>query len=523
MSKTDQNIKTNNRSLNDEMSSKPKHFKREKLSAIKNAFLEWSQSVTYHCFPKIFKENTLFCMRFTWAFTFLALKILTLIVLTQIVQAYFQYSVVSTIQSVNEIPTQFPTVTICNADPFTTKKAQTFIEQLFLKTFGKNLSAMNYTEAVELLNDKRDYFYQVVKSNAANPDYGNENRKLLGFDMKSHLKNCMFSGLPCDWESDFHRYYNFDYGNCFQFNANLNMSNKERDVSTLKYSLLTGDKYGLRLRLFVTHENKYSLSRIHGLKVFIHNQSLKYPSYLDTFLSVKPGEETNIAIDKVLVSHAPEPYSECIDLSNGFNSDVYRFMLNLNFTYRQKDCNLFNGQKSIQTACQCFHTSLPKYSNEINQPCLNISQLNCALQASLIGLKNPSIYLNESKTQCPLECDSMAFQAQVTSLEHPSLKDYNFFINDQTAVSGVKSQYDSDSVDVSTFDLFKKNFYSINVYFTSNSFTRISESPQMTTLSLFASLGGSLGMFLGFSVFSILELFGLFFEIVYVLVVKKHN
>jgi hypothetical protein len=287
--------KTNNQSSNDEMSSKPKHLitfdylNRAKCSRVKNAFLEWSQSVTYHCFPKIFKENTHFLMRFIWAFTFLALDILTFIVLTKIVQAYFQYDVVSTIQSVNEIPTQFPTVTICNADPFTTNKAQTFIEQLFLKTCGKNLSSMNYTEAVELINDRSDNFYQIVKSNAANPDYGDENRKMLGFVMKSHLKNCLFSGLPCDWENDFHWYYNFDYGNCFQFNANLNMSNKERDASNLKYSLLTGDKYGLRLRLFVTNENKYSLSRIHGLKVFIHNQSLKYPSYLDTFLSVKPG------------------------------------------------------------------------------------------------------------------------------------------------------------------------------------------------------------------------------------------
>jgi hypothetical protein len=361
MSRTDQNIKINNRSLDKVIegatSSKPKHlieFKylnREKLSSIKYAFFEWSQSVTYHCFPKIFKEKTLFFMRFIWAIIFLALQILTVLVLTQIVQAYFQYGVVSTIQSVNEIPTQFPTVTICNADPFTTKKAQTFIEQLFLKTFNKNLTAMNYTQAVELLNDKREYFSQVVKSNAANPDYGDENRKLLGFDMKKHLQNCLFSGTPCDWESDFHWYYNFDYGNCFQFNSNLNMKNQERPMSNLKYSLLTGDKYGLRLRVFVTNENKYSLSRIHGLKVFIHNQSLKYLSYLDTFLSVKPGEETNIAIDKVLVSHTPQPYSDCKDLSNGFDSDTYRYMLNLNFTYRQKDCSVFNGQKAIQTTC----------------------------------------------------------------------------------------------------------------------------------------------------------------------------
>jgi hypothetical protein len=91
---------------------------------------------------------------------------------------------------------------------------------------------------------------------------------------------------------------------------------------------------------------------------------------------------------------------------------------------------------------------MPKFFNEINQPCLNVSQFQCGLDVSLSGLKDPSVYLDKLKTQYPLECDSINFQAQVTSLEYPSLKDYNFFINDQTAVNLVKSQYDSNAVDV---------------------------------------------------------------------------
>ena len=36
---------------------------KTKIKSLGNLFLEWSQSVTFHCFPKIFKEKTSLLMK----------------------------------------------------------------------------------------------------------------------------------------------------------------------------------------------------------------------------------------------------------------------------------------------------------------------------------------------------------------------------------------------------------------------------------------------------------------------------
>ena len=55
----------------------------------------------------------------------------------------------------------------------------------------------------------------------------------------------------------------------------------------------------------------------------------------------------------------------------------------------------------------------------------------------------------------------------------------------------------------------------INVFYTSLEYTAIAETPQTTLVTLFTQLGGSLGMFISFSVFTL-------FEAVEVLVLLLH-
>ncbi len=109
------------------------------------------------------------------------------------------------------------------------------------------------------------------------------------------------------------------------------------------------------------------------------------------------------------------------------------------------------------------------------------------------------------------------YNLQLSSLAYPSLEYYNLFKNDTTA-----AQYFSDNfgTDISSYVLFREYFYSINIYYSSLKYTYISESPQTTVFGLLSSLGGSLGMFLGFSVFSLLEFFEIVFELIWNLIYK---
>ena len=102
-------------------------------------------------------------------------------------------------------------------------------------------------------------------------------------------------------------------------------------------------------------------------------------------------------------------------------------------------------------------------------------------------------------------------------MDYPSRELYDLFVLD-ASYNATASKY---GVDLSTYDLYKEYYYSLNVFYPKTQYTLINETPQMTVVSLLSSLGGSLGMFLGFSVFSFFELFELLFQILFTCLVKK--
>jgi len=95
-------------------------------------------------------------------------------------------------------------------------------------------------------------------------------------------------------------------------------------------------------------ENVYPVSDTNGLKIFIHNQTYAQPGVFDTPVSVESGKETNIILEKTFTSILPAPYDACTDLKNGFDSDLYSFVIRNNNSYRQRDCLNAGYQQEIQ-------------------------------------------------------------------------------------------------------------------------------------------------------------------------------
>ena len=296
-----------------------------KCKRVNTIFLEWSRSVTYHGFPKIFIAKTHVVARILWALVFACLFSLTSLILVKNIMAFYEYNVMSTIEVVNESPTQFPTITICDSNPFTTKKAEQIFRNISELIHGQDWEKTPYLEAMARVITTKDYIKQYVNV----PEYGDKERQQLGFNLTDLVIECSFNRNPCDLRKDFHWLYHFEYGNCFQFNSAHIESN-----ATIKEVTYEGEMNGFSLALGpVVNKNAYPSTLTRGLKIFVHNQSY-VPSYFDTALSLKPGEQTSIAVQRTFASHVPSPYSNCVDLSHGYPSDLYRFIVNANKTYR---------------------------------------------------------------------------------------------------------------------------------------------------------------------------------------------
>ena len=467
---------------------------------IKQIFYSWSQSVTFHCFPKIFKaETNFFILRFFWSFIFLSFSSFTFFILVSNVIAYYQYETTTSFQIINEQPSLFPAITICDSNAFTTKKAESLILNMSKEFYGIDLTKLPFSKYYDYVTGN---LTQVVKSYVSDPKYGDENRQQLGFNLSQLMTSCVFNQVSCNFNEDFHWFFHYDFGNCFQLNSGLNMKNQ---VVGLKKVSFGAKDNGLSVQIGpLVNQNQYPLTSSKGLKIFIHNSTKKLKLF-DNSLSLEPGKETNVVIERKITLNLPWPYSECIDLSNGYNSEFYNVLIRENLIYSQFEClGMCIIQKPIEEACKCFYAGIPSFKS--STACTNLTQILCFNDKYRKQLDNLNYYAKECiQYSCPLECVTYTYNTQLTSLEYPSIEFYHLALNDTTSLI-YTSQYKDDLI-ISTYESFRQYFYSLNFYYSSTQYTYISESPQMTPMALLSNLGGSLGMFLGLSVFSLLEIF----------------
>jgi len=230
---------------------------------------------------------------------------------------------------------------------------------------------------------------------------------------------------------------------------------------------------------------------------------------------VQTGTQTNIAVKKTRLYNYPSPYSECIDLTS-YSSDLYNFIINSNNVYRQSDCFKLCLQREIIKSCGCYSSEFSILNANLNVCSKNLTQYFC-----LVNVKNTFISSKQKECldECPLECTSELYDFSLSSLDFPNSQAFNLVRNDR-ALFTILQSLNNETL---TFDVFKKSFVSLNIYYPHAQYTKITESPQYTYIGLFSSVGGSLGMFLGFSIFSVLEFAEVLIQMIKILLFKERN
>ena len=219
---------------------------RVKVKSMKKALLDWTQTVNFHNFSRIFKKDNHIFTKITWASIFLALFSATNYILINLIIDYFEYKVVSTIQIKNEVPQLFPMITICDSNPLITKESEQLIRSISNSSYYID-DVMGY-----VINDQ---------------SFSDNNRRRLGFDLESVMTDCSFNFNTCNFTNDFRWIFTYKYGNCFQYNSDFDMNNQPVE---LKRQNLKGEDYGFYLNIFpLINTNNLSNTKSVGLKVYI--------------------------------------------------------------------------------------------------------------------------------------------------------------------------------------------------------------------------------------------------------------
>jgi len=192
------------------------------------------------------------------------------------------------------------------------------------------------------------------------------------------------------------------------------------------------------------------------------------------------------------------------------NKTLINYITKENRDYSQSDCfylcsSLFALEESN---CGCNSTLDDFSKNCVTQFGLEeTNEKNCV--SEFLKEFRKKYQFEKCLKYCPLECDSMNFVINTFSEQ---------FLVDGNISNKTKSAYAIP--DFNTFEEIKKHFIGIYVYYNDFKYTLISEEPKTELFNFISNIGGILGLFLGISFLSFIEIFEILFEIVFILFKK---
>ena len=171
-----------------------------KLLDMKKEFHEWSLLSHVDCFLKIFQSESL-TGKCIWTLCLLIFTSLTATLVVLNITGFYSYEVVTKMETFHQVPTEFPTVTMCDANMFSTQAAQSLIQNISLESFGADVYDMSFGEAMDKLGD----LTELTKMYLMKPDMSKQRRLEIGFNL-SQIIMCQFNGQPCNMTRDFRWY-----------------------------------------------------------------------------------------------------------------------------------------------------------------------------------------------------------------------------------------------------------------------------------------------------------------------------
>lgn len=108
--------------------------------------------------------------------------------------------------------------------------------------------------------------------------------------------------------------------------------------------------------------------------------------------------------------------------------------------------------------------------------------------------------------ECPLECESVTYLTSISMSEYPST---NYA---ERLIKNTRIQNKFDNRSNVTVEELRNNMLAINVYYGKLNYKSYQESAKTQMVDLVSGIGGTIGLFLGVSFLSFIEIIDLFFH-----------
>jgi hypothetical protein len=307
-----------------------------------------------------------------------------------------------------------------------------------------------------------------------------------------------FNNIEQFIDKDLKVYNDSSFGKCYRFNS----GSKNERIVPIKTSKISGWDDGFQLSFYSNTSFDYG-----RFIILIHNHTQTPKTIYNKGHYISSGNYNYFIIKRIKDEKLEQPYNDCFKnvSKSEFNQTIISYLANKNYAYNQKDCiTICENLKYNETnTCACYLESLDddilmqcyyKTDNQTLRECVD----------TFMGSFNFSLCHLE---YCPLECDSFEY-------------DITFYIEPILSVGKISANIpdiliEKYSPEFKTYENVSKTFVSINVYYQDLKYTLISQQPKIELFGLISNLGGILGLFIGFSFISCLELIEILAELIY--------
>jgi len=350
---------------------------------------------------------------------------------------------------------------------------------LFGSIYYVVLEILNYlqyeiTTSIFTINEQEAEFPTISFCNT-------KNSNILGLGFQSE-------NLIDEWQYHIESYTDKTYGNCYRFNSGFNLSNQSMPIKKVR-------KSGLENALYMdiySNTSRY----FEGLMIYIHNHTAIPDTIYDKGFFIHPGSLNQFIIKRVYDQKLELPYNNCYKNVSKSNCN-------------QTIINYLKEKKREYSQNECLYLCRNLKYKEINPCNFSLDDLEIDIYFKAYILNNKTIircidsFFRESNNYelcstlyCPLECESLT---------------YDLSLNSQSVIGhGNVSLYNI----INTFEDTYKTFYPLRFYYGDLKYTLIKQQPKIELFGLISNIGGLLGLFLGFSFISLLELFEVVAELV---------
>uniref|UniRef100_A0A8C5AWL0 Acid-sensing (proton-gated) ion channel 2 n=1 Tax=Gadus morhua TaxID=8049 RepID=A0A8C5AWL0_GADMO len=371
----------------------------------------------------------------------------------------------------------FPTVTICNNNPIRLYKLTK--SDLYFAGHWLGLLLANRTVRPMILDllqeDRQSWFKKLSDFRLFLPPRNFEGTNLEFMDRLSHqldemLLSCKYRGESCgahNFTSVFTR-----YGKCYMFNA-------VEEGKSLRTTMKGGTGNGLEIMLDIQQDEYLPVwgdtedtAFEAGVRVQIHSQA-EPPFIHELGFGVAPGFQTFVATQEQRLTYLPPPWGECE--SKALESGYFP-------AYSVTACRIDCETRYIVENCNCRMVHMPGDASY----CTPEQYKDCAEPA-----------LGDSNCMCRTPCNMTRYNKELSMVKIPS----------KTSARYLEKRFNKSEKYITD------NILVLDVFFEALNYETIEQKKAYEVAGLLGDIGGQMGLFIGASILTILELFDYAYEV----------